>query len=232
MPTPRSTPPTQPRYMPMLPLIPEYRSLPAGVSVYGAYATYSQDFANSSILTEVEIPMLSAYRPGLGTNVGLGDLRSKVFYLPYQGGTGLLQAFAVNLDITAPTGDMSKGLGTGTWVLMPAVVGKLHLADHLSWYPFLRGLLSTRGTESIRQFQSENPFVWEDEENGRWYQINPITTYNFAPAPGANGTRLDIKLQVGQMLTERLGIGLEGTKFVAGQEVFDYQIKFLTFYYF
>jgi hypothetical protein len=214
-------------------LSPEYRSMPHGGSVSGARFDYNKDFADGRVLTDIELPVLTAHTPGRGSAVGLGDIRAKAFYLPYVSPTGTFQAFAINLDLTAPTGDSDRGLGTGTWVFMPALVAKVELQKNLNWYPFLRGLLSTRGNPMpVRQFQSENPLVFDQMDQGYWMVANPIFTHDFAPQPGARDYRVDLKLQVGKMFTDRFGAALEGMKFLAGQVEADYHVKLMTFYYF
>lgn len=84
----------------------------------------------------------------------------------------------------------------------------------------------------VRQFQSENPIVFDQIEQGRWMLANPVFTHDFSPQPGAKDYRVDLKLQVGQMFTEKFGVGLEGMKFLAGQVDAKYQFKLMTFYYF
>lgn len=90
-----------------------------------------------SLLFNFEVPLTHAGTDVLGDFTGLGDTRLKLFWLI---GTEneVLRAIVPSFDAIAPTGDEDKGLGGGSWVLMPNMVFALQMAENLSIYPFFR----------------------------------------------------------------------------------------------
>jgi hypothetical protein len=90
-----------------------------------------------SFLANIEVPLTYSGTDVLGHYTGMGDTRMKLFWLI---GTesDFVRAVVPSFDAIAPTGDSDKGLGGGSWILMPNMVFALQLAENLSIYPFFR----------------------------------------------------------------------------------------------
>ncbi len=67
---------------------------------------------------------------------GLGDLRARYFWLPYKNYDKLFAAFGPFLGVFAPTGDVDNGIGTGSWVISPGIIG-LMVADWIQVFPII-----------------------------------------------------------------------------------------------
>lgn len=68
---------------------------------------------------------------------GLGDIRARYFYLPYKDYEKFIGAFGPSIDIIAPTGTSSNGIGTGRWIIAPGLATALMFADWVQVFPVL-----------------------------------------------------------------------------------------------
>lgn len=68
---------------------------------------------------------------------GLGDVRARYFFLPYKNYAKFFGAFGPSLDIIAPTGNASKGLGTGRWTIAPGIAMGLMFSEKIQVFPIL-----------------------------------------------------------------------------------------------
>ena len=68
---------------------------------------------------------------------GLGDVRARYFYLPYKNYAKFFGAFGPSIDIIAPTGSASKGLGTGRWTIAPGLAMGLMFSEKVQVFPIL-----------------------------------------------------------------------------------------------
>jgi hypothetical protein len=68
---------------------------------------------------------------------GVGDLRLRLFYLPYKKKKKGLSSFGISADVFMPTGNPNYYLGSGDWVLAPGVIWGLFAAQWLQIYPIL-----------------------------------------------------------------------------------------------
>lgn len=68
---------------------------------------------------------------------GLGDVRARYFYLPYKNYSRFFGALGPSIDIIAPTGSASKGLGTGRWTIAPGIAMGLMFSEKVQVFPIL-----------------------------------------------------------------------------------------------
>jgi hypothetical protein len=68
---------------------------------------------------------------------GLGDIRVRYFYLPYKDYDKFVGALGPSVDIIAPTGKASNGIGAGRWIVAPGVATALMFADWIQVFPVL-----------------------------------------------------------------------------------------------
>ena len=124
-----------------------------------------------------------------------------------------------NLDVFAPTGDGSRGLGTGTWVLVPSVILSAPLTDRLSVFPWLKLKASTGETtaapssfgtgivpfadddlsDHLFSAELEVPFIYRFPEHQSWVSLTPAIDYDFEPSPGSEAYEVSLKAEVGKM---------------------------------
>lgn len=68
---------------------------------------------------------------------GLGDLRARYFFLPYKNYDKLIGAFGPSVDVFAPTGDFSKGLGSDSWIVSPGITVGIMAHEKFQFFPIL-----------------------------------------------------------------------------------------------
>lgn len=204
----------------------EYRSFGSG-DTYGfrALPTFAP---NPNNLFMAEIPVLYSDFDGLPSDGGVGDLRFRYFTVPFlrkpetQGFE--MTAAGASLDVFAPTGDDKTGLGSGSWVLAPGVVGGWQVNERFSFYPILSYQLSLRDSNySSSGPGAPNPKApddvtqgWSTEVisvlrlgEGQWVQITP----KFASTVTGNvNESLNLRLQYGRMLRPNMALILGGVQ--------------------
>jgi hypothetical protein len=184
-------------------VLPEYQNIKNGSDLYGSRFNI-QYAANADNLFIVEVPFLHS----TATNkTGLSDLRVRYFSAVKRNITPRLIALAPFLDITAPTGSVKNGLGTGSWSLSAGAVigyivtsrfavfpgvGYVHLtkpnyfADSVSFKSNGVGLqLNGSFSFSKRTFMFINPTPSFINTNGTWksfwsgdFSVNRIVVPN------------------------------------------------------
>ena len=68
---------------------------------------------------------------------GLGDIRARYFFLPYKNYEKFVGAFGPSVDIIAPTGNASNGIGTGRWIIAPGLATALMFSEMFQVFPVL-----------------------------------------------------------------------------------------------
>jgi len=68
---------------------------------------------------------------------GPGDMRVRYFYLPYKNYEKFFGAFGPSIDIIAPAGKVSNGIGTGRWIVAPGLAAALMFSDWFQVFPVL-----------------------------------------------------------------------------------------------
>ena len=68
---------------------------------------------------------------------GFGDIRVRYFYLPYKNYEKFIGALGPSIDIIAPVGNTSNGIGAGRWIIAPGVATALMFADWVQVFPVL-----------------------------------------------------------------------------------------------
>jgi len=89
---------------------------------------------SSAHLILAEIPLLYNDRTD---KFGLGDIRARYFYLPYKNYDKFFGAFGPSVDIFAPTGSNSNGLGSGRWIVSPGITIGLMAAEWIQFFPII-----------------------------------------------------------------------------------------------
>lgn len=69
--------------------------------------------------------------------VGLGDIRARYFYLPYKNYEKFFGVFGPSIDIIAPTGSLSNGIGSGRWTIAPGIAMGLMFSEKIQVFPVL-----------------------------------------------------------------------------------------------
>jgi hypothetical protein len=98
---------------------------------YRANVTYSPSERH---LILGEVPLQYNLQKG---KFGIGDIRARYFYLPYKNYEKFFGAFGPSIDIIAPVGNVSNGIGTGRWIIAPGLAGALMFADWFQVFPVL-----------------------------------------------------------------------------------------------
>ncbi len=102
-------------------------------NVFGYRGNLTFALSESHLLL-AEVPLL--YNDAT-KHFGLGDLRARYFWLPYKNYDKFFGAFGPSLDVFAPTGNVDKGIGTGSWVISPGLTLGLMVADWIQVFPIV-----------------------------------------------------------------------------------------------
>jgi hypothetical protein len=68
---------------------------------------------------------------------GLGDVRARYFYLPYKNYEKFVGAFGPSVDVIAPTGVATNGIGTGRWIIAPGLATAFMFSESFQVFPVL-----------------------------------------------------------------------------------------------
>ena len=161
-------------------VLPEYQNIKNGSDLYGSRFNI-QYAANADNLFIIEVPFLH----NTATNkTGLSDLRIRYFSAVKRNITPRLIAFAPFLDITAPTGSVKNGLGSGSWTLSAGAVVGYIVSSKFAVFPGLGYVYLTKtkssgigvqlnGSYSFskRTFMFINPTPSFINANGKWNSI-------------------------------------------------------------
>ncbi len=88
-----------------------------------------------------ELPLL--YNTGT-KRFGLGDVRTRYFYLPYKNYDRVVGAAGPSIDVFWPTGRVSNGLGSESFVISPGFTLGLIFADWIQAFPVISYQLVTK----------------------------------------------------------------------------------------
>lgn len=91
---------------------------------------------NAANQVQVELPIGVSDYSGQDRGVGLGDVRVRYFVVPYRKPEARLFSVGASLDVTAPTGSVENGLGSGAWHFAPGVMAGLRLDATGAWSLF------------------------------------------------------------------------------------------------
>ncbi len=104
----------------------------SNANVYGYRGNLTFALSESHLLL-AEVPLLYNEKTEY---FGIGDLRARYFFLPYKNYDKLFGAFGPSLDVFVPTGNVDKGIGTGSWVISPGITIGL-VADWIQVFPII-----------------------------------------------------------------------------------------------
>ena len=122
----------------------------------------------------------------LSESFGIGDLRTRYFYLPYKDYSKFFGAFGPSVDVFIPTGNAEKGLGSGRWVISPGVTAGLMASETIQFFPVLSyQYISESNLDSIPDSENESfnglsfqvitPIVISDQF---FTQLTPVLAQN------------------------------------------------------
>lgn len=176
---------------------------------------------------QLEIRVQHATFPGLGNETGLGDVRVSYFGLPLVR-DGSLTHIGALLDVSLPTGDEHRGLGTGATVVAPGLLFGLAASDILSFYPTLRlhyassaANCTAGGPDAVacvtvgpgQADDSGTTEGWSMElltvialPSSRWLQVIPKYS---EVIEGPESTSLSLQLNYGMMLLDDLAFSID-----------------------
>ena len=153
-----------------------------GSNVFGyrAQITYAPSGAH---LLLGELPLLYNDQTKV---FGVGDLRARYFYLPYKNYERFFGSLGPSIDVFIPVTNADDGLGTGSYVIAPGVMGGLMFADWIQAFPIVSYQYITKSNSSslpdsinkVRHgltFQAIIPVVFSDKF---FIQITPILQMN------------------------------------------------------
>ncbi len=202
-----------------------------------------------SFLANIEVPLTYAGTDVLGHHTGMGDTRLKFFWLI---GTqsDFVRAVVPSFDAIAPTGDNDKGLGGGSWILMPNMVFALQPAENFSIYPFFRYVHSDGprpflvpdsgipvppggdvgdASPKTRGFNMETMMVFGLQDAVLdWITVNPDYFQNFV---GQRGHTFQMKYDAGVALSESLFLIIKFWHPVSGDVANDYTFGMMLDWY-
>jgi hypothetical protein len=231
-------------------LMPEYNQLTDG-NAKVIRLVYDVDWAAGKYSVTVEAPYGWLDFDDGAKEDGFGDIRTRFFWKFYDAPESRLENMVFNLDAFLPTGDSDKGLGLGTYLIVPSVIFALPFGERFTWYPVAKYKFSTSKTEGrssafppgktplpdredeeyIHALELEFGGVYQLTEANAWILLAPIYEYDLEPEPDEENYELTLRGQIGKMFG-RWGLGLEGTGFLSGEKSQDYQLRAQFFYYF
>lgn len=130
----------------------EYNSRKDGGNLMG-YRAQGIFVPDEKLLILTELPLLYNDK---SEKFGLGDIRGRVFYLPYKDYSQFFGAFGPSIDIFAPTGNYEDGLGSSSWVVMPGIMAGLMITDWLQAFPIISYSYTSKPiTDAIPDAQKE-----------------------------------------------------------------------------
>ena len=231
-------------------LMPEYSKLVDG-DAYLVRLVFDLDWAEGKYSVTAELPVGYLELDDGTEEAGIGDVITRFFWKFYDAPKSRLENMVFNLDVFLPTGDSSKSLGQGTFVIVPSVIFAFPVNESFTIYPIPKYKFSTSKTEGgssafppgknpiperdeeefVNAFEIEITFVYELSAFNAWMFLSPICEVDFEPEPDQDNYELTLRGQVGKMFG-RWGLGLESTTFLAGEKSQEIQLRLLYFYYF
>ena len=209
-------------------------------------------------LLTIELRGVISEYPGLPTESGVGDIRARYFHLISTPDAGILRAWAPSFDLIIPTGNASRGLGGGSWLLMPNFLLALQFTPTIAAYPFFRyvhsipaggpaGVLTSAlpeldipvddpslpgllgfSTPQVRALNIEVPISFTLSDE-LFFTATPNYFHNFAEGGSAT---FSSKFQLTWAPIPTAAFGIEANVPFAGNNAFDYAIKpTVTFYF-
>jgi len=202
-------------------------------------------------LFTIEMQVVHSDITGLPRETGFGDMRMKYFHLISTPNRGMLRAWAPAFDMIVPTGDVDKGTGGGSWLLMPNFVLALNLSERVSAYPFFRYVHSIPKSGSagvftpvlpgidipildpdadgllkfnsgkVRGFNLEVPIA-VGLTDSLFFTATPNLFHNFAEG---GATTFSSKFQFTYQPSESVALSIETTVPISGDSGIDYSVK-------
>jgi hypothetical protein len=109
---------------------------------------------NESQILYVDVPIQRLVPEQGPSRTGIGDTAIGWGYVPYEDLSSRLTSLILVAEVRAPTGDAGVGLGTGGWVLSPAVRIALNPTDRFPLY-FTLGYLHSLEDEKTEEQDGE-----------------------------------------------------------------------------
>ena len=213
--------------------------------VIAARPSFEYGFNSQRSLARIEVPILSTFYSGnfqgFERRVGLGDINFGYKFLPYldRSGRKVLQAIALSMDITSPTGDAAIGLGLGKWQYEPSITFEFRPSAFFAFYPRASynftvddvngqpipggGTIPDPG-EDQQAFETmiiDAPTVVELMDWQGWFSINPIFLFNFKE----NYSIVALGADIGKMVGPKFSSALHFVQFIGGQPRLQTQVS-------
>lgn len=116
-------------------LTPEWQKYDGG-SVYSLRIMPTLAISQNHLL-QAEIPISMTDFDGVDSETGFGDIRLRYFWLPYIKPDDKMTHIGGTLDVFLPVGDEDKGLGTGSWMVVPGILFGFQPTKSLSLFPII-----------------------------------------------------------------------------------------------
>lgn len=120
----------------------EYQSHSSSKALYGSRINIQYTFNPDNLLL-AELPLLYNSKT---EHFGLSDSRLRYFYVAKRNLSKSVIAFAPFADISVPTGNFNKGLGSSSWSISGGIVLGLLLSSKIALFPGLSYVHITKPT--------------------------------------------------------------------------------------
>jgi hypothetical protein len=203
---------------------------------------YDYGLQNQKHLFGLSLPFIHAIYVGdfggYENTTGVGDLKMRYMYVPYQEEKmSGLQRVSTYMEVTAPTGEVALGRGTGTWVYKPGVIFTFRSNPYVSFYPEIKYQFSTAEANTL---SGDAPDPEDTDPDGKisnliltvpavavvsswngWVGMNATYIQSFSEETYYVFLRLDFGTMIGKKTSAALNI----TKFIAGQPRLDVLVQ-------
>ena len=179
---------------------------------------------NSSQILYADLP-IQRLVPDLGpSQVGIGDTAIGWGYVPYENLSSRFTSVILVAELRAPTGDAGVGLGTGGWVLSPAVRLALNPTDRFPVF-FTLGYLHSLEDEKTLERDGETVLKLRSWEFAlTTVHIMPKGFFlSLEPSLLVDGDLevFSIVVGAGRALTRHFAFSVGYAQFVAGDQTFN-----------
>jgi hypothetical protein len=205
----------------------EIQDHPGDGDLYGLNIIPAIAFNDQNKL-DAEIPILRTAYEDTGNTTGIGDIRLRYFYVPYNADDSdhWFTAAGLSVDVYLPTGDEETGHGAGSTLLAPGVTFGVRAASWLDIFPILSyqhsfgaGRWEPGGTDpggvipppdesdeevDMRGVRAEAILVAPLPRDA-WIQIIPLYSRNLVNGDHA----LNVRVMLGKMLNTKNALQFE-----------------------
>ena len=197
----------------------EFQALPLGDLLVHNFSLFWA--VNQSHLFFGDIPVLRSSSRGADSEVGVGDISFGYGTVVYQDLQRRLTSSVLSLEITTPSGDEQRQLGTGSWLIAPAGAIVLNPTYRFPLYIFFRYLHSLGGNprsgdESIPKIRSFELSVQTIHilSKGFWLAFEPALILD------PNSHLFSLSAGFGRALNRHFAVSATYVEHLTGEESF------------